>query len=40
VLKKVLQPALKSAETFSTFKVLDSSSATVALESAILFRAP
>jgi len=39
VLQKVLQPALKSAETFSTFKVLHSSNANVALESAILFRA-
>jgi len=40
VLKKVLQPALKSAETFSTFRVLHSSSASVALESALIFQAP
>jgi len=37
--EKMLQPALKTAETFCTFKVLHFSSATVALESAVLFRA-
>jgi len=34
----VLQPALKSAETFSTFKVLHSLSAIVALSSAVIFK--
>jgi len=39
VLEKVLQLALASDGTFSTFKVMHSSSATVALSSAIFFRA-